>query len=148
MSQELSIAIAADHAGFELKKEIIKHLKAKGYAMTDYGTHTADSVDYPDFAQKVAASISKGTSPWGILICGSGIGMAMAANRFPKVRAAVCHTVEEAKLTREHNDANVLVLGSRSLDLQSILLIVDAFLTTSFAGGRHERRVQKIDQLI
>lgn len=147
MSPQRSIAIAADHAGFALKEAIISLLKTKGYDIKDYGTNNIDPVDYPEFAQKVAAAISKGQYERGILICGSGIGMAMAANRFPKVRAAVCHTSEEAKVTRQHNNANVLVLGSRALDPHSMPSIVEAFLTTAFVGGRHEGRVQKIDQL-
>ena len=103
-----------------MKEAIISLLKTKGYDIKDYGTDSTDPVDYPTFAQKVAAAISTGQYERGILICGSGIGMAIAANRFPKVRAAVCHTSDEAKITRQHNDANVLVLGSRALDPQSI----------------------------
>jgi ribose 5-phosphate isomerase B len=111
------------------------------------GTHSADSVDYPDFARKVAETVAEHADTLGILVCGTGIGMAISANKVPGIRAANCDTVFEAQMSREHNDANVLALGARVVKTESALEIVDKWLTTSFAGGRHQRRVDKIHEI-
>lgn len=141
---EKKILIASDHAGFLLKEIIIKTLKKSGYTVTDLGTNSAEkSVDYPDFAQKLAKKLKH---EQGILICGSGIGISIAANRFKHIRAALCHNVKAAKLTRAHNDANVLCLGARMISEKSALLIVKTFLNTKFEGERHERRVAKLSK--
>ncbi len=135
------IAIASDHAGFELKEAVKKHLKVE---VVDLGTNALDSVDYPDFGQAVGKAITEGKVSQGIVICGSGIGISIAANRFKAVRAALCMTPEMAKLSRQHNDANVLALGARLVDQKIAFEIVDAFLSTAFEGGRHEGRVKKL----
>ena len=139
-----AIAIACDHAGLDLKKQVIAHLKAANITVNDCGTHDTASVDYPDYAQAVARHVVDKDVGRGILICGSGIGMSMAANRHPSVRAALCHNVETAQLSREHNDANILVLGARIVSETEALACVDAFLTTAFAGGRHSQRIEKM----
>jgi ribose 5-phosphate isomerase B len=139
------IAIASDHAGIDLKAALAKHLQALGFAVEDHGTNSTESVDYPDYAQKIAAEIIAQKAALGILICGSGVGMSIAANRFTGIRAALCHSEEIAKLAREHNDANILVLGARFLDLRTAQAITDIFLQTNFSGGRHANRVSKLD---
>lgn len=141
------ISVASDHAGFVLKQEILEHLKALGISSEDLGCPSTESVDYPDYARKVAEAVSSGRAERGILLCGSGIGMAMAANRFPGVRAAAVIDVESARLTRQHNDANVLCLGGRLTGSGEAVKILDEFLNTPFEGGRHERRVKKIEDL-
>jgi ribose 5-phosphate isomerase B len=141
----MRIALGADHAGVALKDAVKRLLDQRGVAYTDFGTHTAESVDYPDFAARVAAEVAAGRFDRGILICGSGVGMAMAANRFPGVRAAAASDVTLARLAREHNNANVLALGERTTPPEVARRVVDVFLDTPFAGGRHERRVAKID---
>ena len=138
------IYIASDHAGVELKAALIKHLSATGHAATDEGTASADSVDYPDYAQKVAARLLSDPSAYGILICGTGIGMSIAGNRFSHIRAALCQSSEEARLARAHNDANVLCLGARVVTIDAAIACVDAFLTTEFEGGRHTLRTKKL----
>jgi len=143
----MKIALGADHAGFELKEKIKQHLVDRGYDVEDRGTHSPDSVDYPDFARLVGEEVASGRKDAGILVCGAGIGMSIAANKIPGVRAANVHSEAEAQLSREHNDANVLALGGRLLDPQLALKIVDRWLNTPFAGGRHQRRVDKIAQL-
>ncbi|MDD2708266.1 MAG: ribose 5-phosphate isomerase B [Verrucomicrobiae bacterium] len=140
-----SIALGADHGGFELKNAIKKHLESQGYAVADVGTHDADSVDYPDFGQAVAHQVAGGRVDFGILVCTTGIGMTMTANRLPRVRAALVHNEELARLSREHNDANVLCLGAKVVSAADALRIVDVWLKTRFAGGRHERRVKKME---
>ena len=141
------IAVGADHAGFELKKDIVKYLEDKGYDVIDVGTYTEDSVDYPDLAYKAAEYVSKKESEVGILVCGTGIGMSMVANKIPGVRAALCNSVESAKLSKAHNDANLLCIGSRLDNPDSTHDIIDAWLSTEFKHGRHERRVDKIHNL-
>ncbi|MFC7336983.1 serine hydroxymethyltransferase [Haloferula chungangensis] len=144
MSQKnLRIALGADHGGVDLKEAIVAHLKAAGYEVTDFGTHGKESVDYSDFANLVGRAVSDFTHDFGILCCTSGVGVCMAANRHEHVRAANVRSVEEVVTTREHNDANVLCLGGKSTDEAAALSMVDAFLTTEFEGGRHERRVCK-----
>ena len=141
----MRIALGADHAGVNLKNAIARRLEARGLTVTDFGTSTTESVDYPDFAARVATEVAAGHVDRGILVCGSGIGMAIAANRFTGVRAAPVNDVATARLSREHNDANVLALGERLTPPDVALDIVDTFIDTPFAGGRHERRVQKLD---
>ena len=143
----MRVAIGSDHAGFELKEKVKRLLKDLHHEVSDEGTISTDSVDYPDFAVRVAEAVSKAESDRGILVCGSGIGMSIAANKVPGVRAALCHNVEAARLSRQHNDANVLTLGSRLLDHSLSEQIVREWLQTSFEAGRHQRRVQKIAQL-
>lgn len=140
----MKIAIGSDHAGFNLKKEIIEYLKGKNIAVLDEGTYGLESVDYPDFAVKVCEDYTQGVVDFGILVCYTGIGMSMAANKTKGVRAALVGIVEDAVLTREHNNANVLCLSAKNTDTPLALEIVDAFLNSNFTGGRHERRVQKV----
>ena len=143
----LKISAGADHAGFALKDELVARLRAAGHEVTDHGTATVDSVDYPVFAHAVAAQVGDGEVDRGLLVCGSGIGMCMAANRHPGVRAADCVTVEMAELSRRHNDANVLCLGARLLDSDEAWAVTEAWLATTFEGGRHEQRVAEIEDL-
>ena len=142
----MKIAIGADHAGFALKERLRERLAAAGHELADFGTHSEESTDYPDYAQRVAAAVAAGEAARGLLVCGSGIGMAMAANRFRGVRAAAINDLFSARLAREHNDANVLALGSRIVAPALAEAILDLFLETAFAGGRHERRVKKMDE--
>lgn len=143
----MRIALGADHAGFELKQKIKEYLAKQGYDVKDEGTLSTDSVDYPDFARSVGQDVTDGNAERGILVCGSGIGMAIAANKVPGVRAANVSTEYEAQMSREHNDANVLAVGARILDEALALKIVDKWLGTEFAGGRHQKRVDKISQI-
>jgi ribose 5-phosphate isomerase B len=140
------LLVASDHAGFALKEKLKETLDRLGIAYTDTGTHSAEAVDYPDFGKKVAEAVSRGGADRGILVCGTGQGMAMTANRYRGVRAAVPCDEETARLSREHNDANVLALGGRTLDPALAARILEVWLETPFAGGRHERRVRKIDE--
>lgn len=140
----MKTAIGSDHAGFELKEVIKKYLNEKGIEVIDFGAFTAESVDYPDFAFETSNSVSSGAADFGILICGSGTGMAITANKVKGIRAANCLTAEMATLARNHNNANVLALGSRLIDNKTAIEIVDAFLSTEFEGGRHQLRVNKI----
>jgi ribose 5-phosphate isomerase B len=141
------IALGADHAGFQAKESIRKYLEAAGFVVDDTGTRSEESVDYPDFAAKVARRVQQGQDDLGILVCGTGIGMAMAANKIGGVRAAVAHDALTARMSREHNDANVLALGARVLNEQQIIEVTESFLAAQFAGGRHQRRVDKISEL-
>ena len=141
----MRIAIGADHAGFVLKEHLRARLAEAGHELHDLGPHSADSVDYPDYAQAVARAVANGAAERGILVCGSGIGMAIAANRLRGVRAAACIDLFSAQLCRQHNDANVLTLGSRIVAPPLAEAIVDLFLATCFEGGRHARRVAKLD---
>ena len=143
----MRIAIGADHAGYELKQKIKDYLAKQGYELRDEGTVSNESVDYPDFARKVGEDVAEKAVDLGILVCGSGIGMAIAANKVPGVRAANVSTEYEAQMSREHNDANVLALGSRILDETKAEKIVDTWLKAQFAGGRHQRRVDKIMEI-
>lgn len=138
------IAIGGDHAGFEYKRAIIDFLKAKGYTITDFGPNDANSVDYPDHAHPLATAVEKGEQDGGILICGSGNGVAITANKHQGIRAALCWTKELGQLARQHNNANVLCLPARFIDLDLAIQITEGFLTTAFEGGRHENRVNKI----
>jgi ribose 5-phosphate isomerase B len=141
-----AIPIGADHAGFQLKARLVKELAALGFEPIDVGTHSDASVDYPDFAHRVAQRVETGQNARGVLLCGTGLGMSYAANRHPGVRAAVAWTPEIAHFAREHNDANVLVLPARFLNEEQGVSILKEWLTTPFAGGRHARRVAKIEE--
>lgn len=143
----MRIGIGADHAGFPLKQTLVAYLNARGDEVEDFGTHDTASCDYPDFAQAVAEATAAGRVDVGILICGSGIGMAIAANKVPGVRAACCSEPVSARLTRADNNANVLTMGARLIGPAMAEAIVEAFLTTPFAGGRHQRRLDKIRAL-
>lgn len=140
----MRIALGADHAGCALKQTILRRLESRGFACENFGTDTTESVDYPDYARQVAEAVASGRADRGILVCGTGIGMAIAANKVPGIRAALVGDPESARLCREHNDANVLALGARITAPENALAIVDLFLDTPFAGGRHQRRVDKI----
>ncbi|MBW6396502.1 ribose 5-phosphate isomerase B [Roseomonas sp. HJA6] len=141
------IVIASDHAGLPLKEALKAALEAEGHAVTDFGTNAADSVDYPDYARLVADAVARGDAGFGILVCGSGIGMSMAANRHKGIRAAVLHDTTEARLTRAHNDANIACFGARTIGVETALDALRVFLATAFEGGRHQRRVTKIDDV-
>ena len=143
----MKIAIGADHAGFSLKEELRAALQAKGLEIVDFGTHSAESTDYPDYASAVAHAVAKGEMDRGILICSTGVGMSITANKVEGVRAALAFNTDEVELTRRHNDANVLTLGARYNNLQQATDLVDVFLNTPFEGGRHQRRVDKIASL-
>ena len=140
----MKISIGNDHAGPDYKRAIVEMLIAKGHEVTNYGTDTVDSVDYPDFAHKVATDVSEGNADFGIIICGSGNGIAMTANKHAKVRAALCWMKEIAELARQHNDANVISIPARYTSIQQAVDMVDTFLNTKFEGGRHANRVNKI----
>lgn len=140
----MRIALGADHAGFELKEKVKSHLETRGVQVKDEGTTSTNSVDYPDFARKVGEDIAGHRAEMGILICGTGIGMAISANKVPGVRAANVTSEFEARMLREHNDGNILALGARVLDENTALKLVDKFLDTQFAGGRHQMRVDKM----
>ncbi|MBE7016612.1 MAG: ribose 5-phosphate isomerase B [Ruminococcaceae bacterium] len=141
------IAIASDHGGFELKKEIMKHLEAKGYALKDFGTYTTDSCDYPIYGEAAARAVASGECERGIIICGTGIGISISANKVKGIRAALCADCYSAEYTRLHNDANILALGARTTGSGLALKIVDTFLSTEFEGGRHARRVALISDI-
>lgn len=140
----MKVVLGSDHNGFEFKNLLIDHLKSNGYDVDDAGPESSESVDYPDYAFAAAEKVAGGDADRAILICGSGIGMSMAANKVKGVRAALCFTPESAALTRQHNDANVLALAGWQSEASDVLQIVDTFLSTSFEGGRHARRVDKI----
>ena len=140
----MKIAIGNDHAGPEYKKAVVSFLEAKGYEVVNYGTDTSDSVDYPDFGHKVAQDVEDGKVDFGIVICGSGNGIAMTANKHQGVRCALCWTKEIAVLARQHNNANIISIPARFTAVPQAVDMVDAFLTTAFEGGRHANRVSKI----
>jgi ribose 5-phosphate isomerase B len=139
--------IASDHGGLGLKEAVKKFLKDLGIECRDYGTFNNDSVDYPDFGEKVAREVSQGAVEKGILICGTGIGMSIVANKFPGVRAALINDEFTARMSKEHNDANIIVLGGRVLTPEKACRMVDIWLTTGFEGGRHQKRLDKIKQI-
>ncbi|OGW52094.1 MAG: ribose 5-phosphate isomerase B [Nitrospirae bacterium RBG_19FT_COMBO_42_15] len=143
----MKIAVGSDHAGYELKEKIETHLIEQEKDIEDYGTNGNSSVDYPDFAVAVAEAVSKSKIDRGILVCGTGIGMSIAANKFPNVRAALCYDVYSAEMSRKHNNANILVLAGRVLDSDVALKMVDAWLKTEFEGGRHKNRLDKISEI-
>ena len=139
-----AIVIASDHAGYELKEVLKQELTTMGYQVWDLGTGSTESVDYPDFGRAAAEAIADGRSSRGIIVCGTGIGISIAANRYPGIRAALCHDVETARLGREHNDANLLALGGRTTDPETAKACLKTFLETPYDGGRHEPRVAKL----
>lgn len=141
-----TVAFAADHAGFELKNLLRDELKAQGYGVLDLGTNGPESVDYPDFGRALGEAVAAGKAGFGIAVCGTGIGISIAANRIAGCRAALCHDTTSARLCREHNDANVLALGARLIGVETARDCVKAFLATEFAGGRHAGRVAKLGQ--
>ncbi|MGN9135673.1 ribose 5-phosphate isomerase B [Clostridium sp. HCP1S3_B4] len=140
----MKIALGADHGGFELKEEIKKHLEEKGFEIKDFGTYSTDSCDYPDYALPVAEAVAKKEFDFGILICGTGIGIGIAANKVPGIRAALCSDTFSAHATRQHNDANILTMGARVVGPGLALDIVDTFLSAKFEGDRHIKRIAKI----
>jgi ribose 5-phosphate isomerase B len=140
----VKIAIGSDHGGYELKKLIVRYLQDSNHAITDCGCYALESVDYPDFAEKVCDEVRSGASEAGILICGTGIGMSIAANRHRDIRAALCHEAFTARMSREHNNANVLCLGERVIGSELALDIVRVWVSTDFAGGRHQKRLDKL----
>ncbi|MGB4179877.1 MAG: ribose 5-phosphate isomerase B [Limnochordia bacterium] len=145
--KNMRIAVGSDHGGFQAKQVIIEHLRSRGLEAVDFGTDSEESCDYPDIAQPVAEAVRSGECTFGILICGTGIGMSIAANKIKGIRAALCNDTFSARMAREHNDANILCLGARVLGLGLMLDIVDVYLNGSFVGGRHKTRVEKIDAL-
>ncbi len=144
--EPLTIALGADHAGLELKQQLLAVLEAAGHAVTDHGTYGPESVDYPDFARPVADALTAGAARFGVLVCGSGIGMAIAANRNSGIRATVLHNSTEARLTRQHNDANIACFGNRMIGVEVATDALLTFLATEYEGGRHARRVAKIER--
>lgn len=139
------VAIANDHAGVGLKKALLPEIEARGFSVLNLGTDTEDSVDYPDFGRKLAETVTSGKARFGVAICGSGIGISIAANRIKGARAALCSDAATAELARQHNDANILVLGARLIAPEEAKECLKRFLTTAFEGGRHSKRVEKLD---
>lgn len=144
---EKKIAIGCDHGGFEMKNELVDFLQELGFEVGDFGIVEKVSVDYPVIAQKVANAVASGNYPLGILVCGTGIGMSLAANKVKGIRAAACSEVYSAKFTRMHNNSNILCLGGRVIGPETAKIMVEAFVTTEFEGGRHQRRVDMIDAI-
>lgn len=144
----MRIAVGADHAGWPLKESLVAFLIERGWDVEDFGTFSTESVDYPDYALKVSEAVARGDVERGLLLCGSGQGMCMSANKVPGVRAALAHDVVSARLSREHNDANVLAMGARFVAEPLAEEILATFVSTEFAGGRHQRRVEKIDATV
>lgn len=138
------VPIGCDHAGFELKQAVIKHLESRGFEMKDFGCYSEDSIDYPDFGHPVAEMVKENKGTLGIIICGSGNGINMTANKHQEIRSALCWKKEIAELARQHNDANIIALPARFISITEGIEMVDAFLDTEFEGGRHQRRVDKI----
>ena len=138
------IGIACDHAGFQMKEFLVGYLSAKGYDVVDFGCHSEESIDYPDFGHALAAAIEEGELEQGVALCGSGEGMAMTLNKHQSIRAGLCWCTQIAALTRQHNDANVVVLPARFISNDEAIEIVNTFLSSEFEGGRHQRRVEKI----
>lgn len=148
MSKETIIPIASDHGGFEMKAFIIDKLQKEGYTIKDFGTFSDESVDYPDFIHPLAKAIVDGVYPLGIIMCGSGNGAQMTANKYAGVRAGLCWTVEQAELIRKHNNANIISIPGRFIEFNLAWNMVKVFLNTDFEGGRHEKRVEKISQTL
>jgi ribose 5-phosphate isomerase B len=143
----MNLALGSDHAGYRTKQELLAYLQSLGHTVRDFGTHSLDSVDYPDVAAAVARSVASNEEEFGVLVCGSGIGVSITANKVHGVRAANCLTEEMARLARQHNNVNVVTLGERLVSMDAAKAIVSVFLETPFEGGRHERRVKKIHDL-
>jgi ribose 5-phosphate isomerase B len=144
MADKIRIALGADHGGFELKERVRQYLLGKGCTVEDLGTHTAESVDYPDFARKVAERVAAQGADFGVVICGTGLGVAMTANKVRGIRAAPCSDTISARFARSHNNANVLTMGGRIVDAATAEKILDVWISTPFEGGRHQRRLDKI----
>ena len=144
----MKIAVASDHGGFELKEAVEEYLLKKGYEVLDLGTHTTESVDYPLYGEACGKAVANGEAELGIVCCGTGIGISMAANKVKGIRCGLCTSVEMAELTKRHNNANILAMGGRILKEQEALDIVEAWLNTEFEGGRHQRRVDMLDTMI
>lgn len=142
----MRISIGSDHAGYDYKSLIIAHIQSLGHTVIDHGTADNSSVDYPDFVHPVARDIIEGQADYGVLICGTGNGVAMTANKYPEIRCGLCWNEDISKLTRQHNNANVIAMPARFVDIVTAKSMVSAFLTTDFEGGRHERRVNKITE--
>jgi len=142
--EKIRIAVGSDHAGYPLKEKVRDYLVSRGYEVEDQGADSTASVDYPDYAERVAARVAGKTVTFGVVVCGTGIGVAISANQVAGVRAAPCNDTLTARMAREHNDANVLTLGGRVVDESTARKILDVWLATPFAGGRHQRRVEKI----
>ena len=147
MEKNFKVVVGCDHAAPDMKNEVVAYLRSKGYEVTDVGTHTTDSCDYPVIAHELCTKIQDGSHKLGILICGTGIGMSMAANKHYGIRAACCSEPYSAQLTRLHNDANVLCFGARVVGLGTAFTLVDTFLETEFEGGRHQRRVDLVSKI-
>lgn len=145
---KLKIALGADHAGYEYKNKLISCLNEQGYECVDCGTNSPESVDYPVYASKVCELVRSGECSFGILVCGTGIGMSIAANKHRGIRAALCNEPESTAMTRHHNNSNVLCLGARMIPFEKALELTNVFLTTEFDGGRHERRIEMLDKLL
>ncbi|AIY83624.1 ribose 5-phosphate isomerase B [Clostridium baratii] len=143
----MKIALGSDHGGFKLKNEIISYLKENGYEIKDFGTYTTESCDYPEYAEKVAEVVANKEFDFGILVCGTGIGISMSANKVPGIRAALCSDTFSAHATREHNNANILALGERVVGPGLAIDIVKTFLNSEFEGGRHQNRIDKISEI-
>lgn len=142
----MKIAIASDHGGFELKEKLKNYFSAKNNPLIDLGAYSTESVDYPDYADKMADCILKGNAELGILVCGTGIGISIAANRHKGIRAALIYSHETAELSKRHNNANVLVFGGRTMTYEDVVQNIEIFLKSSFEGGRHEKRLRKLDK--
>ena len=142
----MKIGFGSDHGGVELKDSLLKYVAEKGYEVADYGTTGNESVDYPEFAANVAIAVLSGEVDKGIICCGSGIGISISANKFPGIRAALCHDYYSAKMSRMHNNANILAMGGRTTGIEIAKEMVDVWLTTEFEGGRHQRRIDLIDE--
>jgi ribose 5-phosphate isomerase B len=145
--KKMRVAIGSDHGGFVLKKQLVLFLRRKGFVVDDLGTHSADSMDYPDTAAAVARRVARGEAQRGVLVCKSGIGNSIVANKFRGVRAALCYNLKSAKLSRLHNDANILVLGAMFVTADRARRMLEAWLSTEFEGGRHQRRLDKIERI-
>lgn len=147
MPEKPKIAVGSDHAGFALKERVREYLKGQGFEVEDCGVHSSSPADYPDYAEKVATRVAGGRAAWGVVVCGTGLGVAIAANKIPGVRAATCNNTLLARFAREHNNANVLAMGGRMVDEAQARKILDTWMATEFAGGRHEQRVEKITRI-
>jgi ribose 5-phosphate isomerase B len=143
----MAIALGSDHAGFPLKEKVHEYLLRKGLEVHDLGTHSLERVDYPDYAEAVAVEVAGGRADYGVLVCGTGLGMMLAANKVPGIRALPCNDTISAYFARSHNNGNILALGCRLLDEATMQKIVDTWLATPFAGGRHQQRVERIDTI-
>ena len=143
----MKVVIASDHAGYEAKKQLVDYLQRKGFSVADFGANSTESCDYPDFAYAAAIAVSKGEFDRGILICGTGVGISIAANKVKGIRCALCYNEFCAEFSRRHNDAQIMAMGARTIPVETMKTLADIFLTTDFEGGRHSRRVNKISAI-